>query len=141
MSFAAALDEGAEPQDAYKRLIMDVIRGDQTLFMRGDELEAAWTWTDPITSGWESSHLKPNAYDAGSSGPEEALMVDLLRALGTEISLEGKLEIITSGVIDRPVVEADLLANQFGMGWELFATFRNSVGSATEGATIFGGTA
>ena len=34
--------------EAYERLIMDVIRGDQTLFMRGDEVEAAWGWTDPI---------------------------------------------------------------------------------------------
>ena len=34
--------------EAYERLIMDVIRGNQTLFMRGDEVEAAWEWTDPI---------------------------------------------------------------------------------------------
>jgi glucose-6-phosphate 1-dehydrogenase len=32
---------------------MDVIRGNQTLFMRGDEVEAAWAWTDPIIEGWE----------------------------------------------------------------------------------------
>ncbi len=52
MSFAEALgEEGADIPDAYERLIMDVIRGNQTLFMRGDEVEAAWAWTDPIIAG------------------------------------------------------------------------------------------
>jgi glucose-6-phosphate 1-dehydrogenase len=45
--------------DAYERLIMDVIRGNQTLFMRGDEVEAAWAWTDPIIAGWEARGDKP----------------------------------------------------------------------------------
>jgi len=75
MTFADALDGEAEPQDAYERLIMDVIRGDQTLFMRGDEAEAAWAWTDPIIAGWEQSAMTPAGYDAGSSGPEDALML------------------------------------------------------------------
>ena len=49
MSFAEALGADAEDvPDAYERLIMDVIRGNQTLFMRGDEVEAAWAWTDPL---------------------------------------------------------------------------------------------
>ena len=53
MSFADALGERAHNiADAYERLIMDVIRGDQTLFMRGDEVEAAWAWVDPIISTW-----------------------------------------------------------------------------------------
>ncbi len=76
MSFAEALgEEGADIPDAYERLIMDVIRGNQTLFMRGDEVEAAWAWTDPIIAGWEARGDKPKAYDAGSSGPEDALML------------------------------------------------------------------
>ena len=41
--------------DAYERLIMDVIRGNQTLFMRRDEVEAAWSWIDPILDAWEDS--------------------------------------------------------------------------------------
>ncbi|MBO9455687.1 glucose-6-phosphate dehydrogenase [Paracoccus sp. R12_1] len=74
MSFADALGaEGADMPDAYERLIMDVIRGNQTLFMRGDEVEAAWAWTDPIIEAWEDSKRRPEPYDAGSSGPEEAL--------------------------------------------------------------------
>ncbi len=76
MSFADALgDEAEDVPDAYERLIMDVIRGNQTLFMRGDEVEAAWAWTDPIIQGWESRGEKPQGYDAGSTGPEDALML------------------------------------------------------------------
>ena len=76
MSFAAVLgDEADEAPDAYERLIMDVIRGNQTLFMRGDEVEAAWAWTDPIIQGWEARGDKPQTYDPGSSGPEDALML------------------------------------------------------------------
>ncbi len=76
MSFAEALGEdGADIPDAYERLIMDVIRGNQTLFMRGDEVESAWAWTDPIIAGWEARSDKPQSYDAGSSGPEDALML------------------------------------------------------------------
>ncbi|MFP1645879.1 glucose-6-phosphate dehydrogenase [Pontitalea aquivivens] len=76
MSFAEALgDDGADIPDAYERLIMDVIRGNQTLFMRGDEVEAAWAWTDPVIAGWEARGDRPQPYDAGSSGPEDALML------------------------------------------------------------------
>ena len=76
MGQAEALgEEGADIPDAYERLIMDVIRGNQTLFMRGDEVEAAWAWTDPIIAGWEARTDKPRGYDPGSSGPEDALML------------------------------------------------------------------
>ncbi|MFC3569480.1 glucose-6-phosphate dehydrogenase [Paracoccus simplex] len=74
MSFADALGaDGTDMPDAYERLIMDVIRGNQTLFMRGDEVEAAWAWTDPIIAAWENGSKRPEPYDPGSSGPEEAL--------------------------------------------------------------------
>ncbi|GAW33508.1 glucose-6-phosphate 1-dehydrogenase [Roseovarius sp. A-2] len=75
MAFAEALGPHAEAQDAYERLIMDVIRGDQTLFMRGDEVEAAWAWVDPIIRRWEEDGQAPAPYDVGSSGPEDALML------------------------------------------------------------------
>jgi len=72
MSFAEALgDNGEHVADAYERLMMDVIRGDQTLFMRGDEVEAAWAWTDPIVANWEGE--KPEPYDQDSSGPDGSL--------------------------------------------------------------------
>jgi len=76
MSFAEALGaEGTDVPDAYERLIMDVIRGNQTLFMRGDEVEAAWAWTDPIIEAWTRRGDRPTQYEPGSSGPEEALML------------------------------------------------------------------
>jgi len=73
MSFAEALGDDHHDADAYERLIMDVIRGDQTLFMRGDELEEAWAWIDPVIEAWAESSAKPSLYDAGGSGPEDAL--------------------------------------------------------------------
>ncbi len=73
MTFAEALGDDAEDvTDAYERLIMDVIRGNQTLFMRGDEVEAAWAWIDPILQGWEEHFQAPRPYHAGSNGPELA---------------------------------------------------------------------
>ncbi len=76
MTFAEALgEEAADAPDAYERLIMDVIRGDQTLFMRGDEVEAAWAWTDPIIAGWEERGERPLPYEPGSTGPEEAAIL------------------------------------------------------------------
>ncbi|QOL79942.1 glucose-6-phosphate dehydrogenase [Pseudooceanicola spongiae] len=76
MTFADALGPDAEDvPDAYERLIMDVIRGNQTLFMRGDEVEAAWAWADPMIEGWEDRGDKPKTYESGSTGPEEALML------------------------------------------------------------------
>ena len=59
--------------DAYERLVMDVIRGDQTLFMRGDEVEAAWAWVDAITSRVDDE--PPALYEPGSAGPDDALML------------------------------------------------------------------
>ncbi len=76
MSFAEALGpEEADFPDAYERLIMDVIRGNQTLFMRGDEVEAAWAWTDKVISGWQERGDAPLPYATGSSGPDDALML------------------------------------------------------------------
>ena len=73
MSFAEALGpDSQDPPDAYERLVMDVIRGNQTLFMRGDEVEAAWAWTDPIIQGWQSRGDVPKPYDSGSTGPGDA---------------------------------------------------------------------
>ncbi|MEL7212006.1 MAG: glucose-6-phosphate dehydrogenase [Pseudomonadota bacterium] len=76
MTFAEALGpEAEEVPDAYERLIMDVIRGNQTLFMRGDEVEAAWAWTDPLIAAWQARNDVPQPYDTGSSGPEDSLML------------------------------------------------------------------
>jgi glucose-6-phosphate 1-dehydrogenase len=51
---------------------MDTCRGDQTLFMRGDELEAAWAWVDDIIADWDESKEEPLEYTSGGPGPLEA---------------------------------------------------------------------
>lgn len=73
MTFAEGLGPDWRMPDAYERLLMDVVRGDQTLFMRGDEVEAAWRWIDPILGAWEDSGSKPDTYESGSEGPIASL--------------------------------------------------------------------
>jgi glucose-6-phosphate 1-dehydrogenase len=55
--------------DAYERLLMEVLRGNPALFMRRDEVDAAWEWIDSIIAGWEASRQKVEPYVAGSWGP------------------------------------------------------------------------
>ncbi|MFT5658981.1 MAG: glucose-6-phosphate 1-dehydrogenase [Gammaproteobacteria bacterium] len=57
---------------AYERLIVDLLRGSQTLFLRHDELEAAWSWIDPILKAWQDSEKPPAGYQAGTWGPAES---------------------------------------------------------------------
>jgi glucose-6-phosphate 1-dehydrogenase len=59
--------------DAYERLLTDVLRGQQTLFMRRDEVEAAWRFIDPITAGWAERYPTPHRYAAGQNGPSQAI--------------------------------------------------------------------
>ena len=58
--------------DAYERLLMDVVRGNLSLFMRRDEVEAAWKWCDGILNAWEEVGQSVSYYPAGSDGPEGA---------------------------------------------------------------------
>jgi len=58
--------------DAYERLLMDVVRGNPTLFMRRDEVEAAWAWVEPILTHWAQTERGPRRYPAGTSGPTDA---------------------------------------------------------------------
>jgi glucose-6-phosphate 1-dehydrogenase len=60
------------PLDAYERLLTDVIKGTLTLFMRRDELDAAWAWIDPIREAWAQYDERPKTYTAGSWGPAAA---------------------------------------------------------------------
>jgi glucose-6-phosphate 1-dehydrogenase len=59
--------------DAYERLLMDTVRGNPTLFMRRDEVEAAWCWVEPILEGWAARPDHPRPYPAGSWGPTAAI--------------------------------------------------------------------
>jgi glucose-6-phosphate 1-dehydrogenase len=63
----------AEPPEAYERLLYDALLGDQTLFIRGDEVEAAWQVIDPIEQGWAKSKTPPQQYEPDSWGPKAGL--------------------------------------------------------------------
>jgi glucose-6-phosphate 1-dehydrogenase len=60
---------GGPRMEAYERLLLDVLRGQLTLFMRGDELEAAWEWVEPILDHWEQDDTTPVPYTSGTWGP------------------------------------------------------------------------
>lgn len=64
---------GAVRRIAYERLLLDLVEGDQTLFVRRDEVEAQWEWVDAIRAGWEAEGLTPKTYTAGSWGPTAAI--------------------------------------------------------------------
>jgi glucose-6-phosphate 1-dehydrogenase len=73
MDFRYGTSFGAEPPEAYERLILDCLLGDPTLFARADEVEAAWTLIDPILAAWADHRPAdfPN-YEAGTWGPSSA---------------------------------------------------------------------
>jgi glucose-6-phosphate 1-dehydrogenase len=58
---------------AYERLLLDLIDGDPTLFVRRDEVEAQWRWVDAIRKIWSENDMSPKAYGAGSWGPSAAI--------------------------------------------------------------------
>ena len=58
---------------AYERLLLDLIEGDPTLFVRRDEVEAQWTWIDAIRSAWTEKAVSPRPYAAGTWGPSAAI--------------------------------------------------------------------
>ncbi|MEO6040769.1 MAG: glucose-6-phosphate dehydrogenase [Croceibacterium sp.] len=64
---------GKERRIAYERLLLDLIEGKQTLFMRRDEVEAQWAWIDAIRAQWAAEGLTPKPYIAGSWGPSAAI--------------------------------------------------------------------
>ncbi|QDH35709.1 glucose-6-phosphate dehydrogenase [Porphyrobacter sp. YT40] len=64
---------GAVRRIAYERLLLDLVEGDQTLFVRRDEVEAQWEWVDAIRALWDAEGLTPKTYTAGSWGPSAAI--------------------------------------------------------------------
>jgi glucose-6-phosphate 1-dehydrogenase len=61
--------------DAYERLILEVIKGDQWLFVSRDEIEASWRWCDTLLDAWVDQKMGTKAYSAGSLGPAKAEML------------------------------------------------------------------
>ena len=66
---------GLRYPDAYERLLIEVMRGNPALFMRRDEVETAWRWTDEILAGWEAARAPLDTYVAGSWGPPSASLL------------------------------------------------------------------
>lgn len=62
--------------DAYERLLMDVVRGNQTLFMRRDEVKASWEWVETILNHWDSEKVPNVLYEAGTWGPGDKVMLE-----------------------------------------------------------------
>ncbi len=63
-------DNGSYRSFAYKRLLLDAIAGNSTLFIHRDEVTSAWKWIDPIIEHWQKSPSSLQPYPAGSWGPE-----------------------------------------------------------------------
>jgi glucose-6-phosphate 1-dehydrogenase len=63
---------GAEPPEAYERLLLDVIHGDATLYARGDWVEQAWAFLEPVLEAWGRCPATLPTYEAGTWGPLEA---------------------------------------------------------------------
>ena len=73
MDFRYSSTFGATSPEAYERLLLDVMAGDQTLFMRRDAVETAWRWVMPILERWGERANEPlPTYAAGDWGPTEA---------------------------------------------------------------------
>ncbi|MBM3452627.1 MAG: glucose-6-phosphate dehydrogenase [Bacteroidetes bacterium] len=71
LDFVDSFDE--RMPDAYERLLIDVLRGNQTLFMRYDELEAAWNWIESITDNWKEN-IPLSLYESGTWGPGDQIL-------------------------------------------------------------------
>ena len=68
---------GEAPRRAYERLLLDAVHGHQAHFVRGDELEAAWSIVDPVTAAIARGDVPLHEYPFGTRGPTQA---DALRA-------------------------------------------------------------
>ena len=62
-------DKDRRIPDAYERLLLEALKGNQSLFVRRDEIEASWTWCDELMQAWEESHDEVKGYSAGTWGP------------------------------------------------------------------------
>jgi len=65
-------ETGHNRRIAYERLFLDALHGNHALFVRNDEVEAAWAWIDSVVDGWKGGDVPLEYYPAGSWGPREA---------------------------------------------------------------------
>ena len=93
--------------DAYERLLMDVVRGNPTLFMRRDEVEAAWAWVEPILVGWQAVRARPptlsrrNERSHRRDHPHRARRPYLARRSNTVSNIHPVLEAVTDRITER----------------------------------------
>jgi len=72
MSLDLSMSSTPQRRIAYERLMIDALKGDQTLFVRDDEVEAAWHWIDSVSDAWRAAATATQDYPAGSWGPTAA---------------------------------------------------------------------
>jgi len=72
LSFSEEFKDERIP-DAYEKLLLEVMLGDQSLFVRRDEVEAAWNWVDGIMAAWKANNEEPEEYAAGTWGPTASI--------------------------------------------------------------------
>jgi glucose-6-phosphate 1-dehydrogenase len=72
MKFNYAEVFGGEPPEAYERLLLDCMLGDQTLFTRQDDVEVSWKLLEPVLQAWENGQSTPYEYKAGSESFPQA---------------------------------------------------------------------
>lgn len=72
LSFSEAF-QGERIADAYEKLLLEVMLGNQALFVRRDEVEQAWSWVDSIIDAWNNSNEPPEHYQAGTWGPVNSI--------------------------------------------------------------------
>jgi glucose-6-phosphate 1-dehydrogenase len=72
LSLSDAFQEKRPRRIAYERLLLEVLKNNQTLFVRRDEQEASWRWIDAIMRDWERLSIKPSTYASGTWGPSSA---------------------------------------------------------------------
>ena len=69
---ASVGNPGERKADAYENLLLDVIQGNRSLFLRYDEVRAAWNVIDPVMRAWSEDERPPLKYQVGSWGPNAA---------------------------------------------------------------------
>src|SRR5580698_4804788 len=72
LPLSLSLDDGGRRRIAYERLLLDVMNGNQALFVRRDEVELSWAWIDGVADTWTDLGIAPKPYAAGSWGPAGA---------------------------------------------------------------------
>ncbi|MDI6653670.1 glucose-6-phosphate dehydrogenase [Gluconobacter japonicus] len=77
---AIRMEGGLPFPDSYERLLLDAVRGNPILFIRRDEVEAAWRWAEPVLNAWSENKVPMQTYSAGSYGPEKS--AEMLAAKG-----------------------------------------------------------